>query len=438
MVPRMPGLMSLENGVVASLVTGLMITLLGASRAGGADSAAWPRWRGPEDTGSTTEGHYPAKLDPASPTWKAALPGKGCSTPIVWHDRIYLTAPVDRRDGVLAFDLDGKELWRTSLGQEDPGKHRNGSGSNPSAVTDGHGVFVAFKSGTLAAVEFDGRIRWQTNVVETWGRSTLYWDFGTSPVLAGGSVILARMHEGESWIAAFDQTTGALRWKVPRNFKTAVEGDHGYSSPLVIRQAGKEAVLLWGGLHLTAHDPANGATLWSCGDFNPESKPNWPAVSTPVVLGDVAVVPTGRADRTDPRLHGIRLGGSGDVTATHRLWVRKDVGAFVPSLAAYGGRVIVLRDRGEVEAVEPLTGRTVWKDALPKASANYYASPLVAAGRLYAAREDGRLFVAEAGDAFRLLEENDLGERLVASPVAVAGRLLIRGEQHLFCFTAAK
>jgi outer membrane protein assembly factor BamB len=412
------------------LAAGFSSTSSPAANAGG----DWPRWRGAADQGSTDAGRYPVTWDASRPTWKAPLPGKGCSTPIVADGRIFLTAPVDGRDAALAFDLAGQPVWRTALGPETPGKHRNGSGSNPSPTTDGRGLFVAFKSGTLAALELDGRLRWQTNLVDAYGKETLYWDHGTSPVLAGSVVVMARMHAGESWLAAFDRETGALRWKVARNYSTPTEGDHGYTTPLVVREDGRETLLTWGAMHLTAHDPADGSLLWFCGGFNPDAKAFWPAVASPVVVGDVAVVPYGRSDRGEPRLHGIRLGGRGDVTTTHRLWQRHDTGTFVPSPAAARGRVILVRDRGEVEALEPATGRTIWKDALPKAAANYYASPLVAAGRLYAAREDGKIFVAEAGDAFRLLAENDLGERVVASPVAVSDRLLIRGEQHLFCF----
>lgn len=427
----------LVGWVVSSrLVWSVLIGGWGLQVAAGAEASGWPRWRGAEDSGWVREGRYPETLDPAGARWRAGLPGKGCSTPIVWEERIVLTAPVERRDAVLAYDLSGRELWRTRFGVEDPGKHRNGSGCNPSPVTDGKGIYVAFKSGTLAAVEMDGRIRWQTNLVEAYGRSTLYWDFGTSPVVAGGSVIMARLHEGESWLAAFDPATGALRWKVPRNFETPTEGDHGYTTPVVLRRGGRETLLVWGGLHLTAHDPADGSTIWSCGDFNPEGRTYWPAVATPVVVGEIVVVPTGRADRTEPRLHGIRLGGKGDVTATHRVWQRNDVGTFVPSPAAGSSRVLVLRDRGEVELLEAASGKTVWKDQLPRAAANYYASPLVAGGRLYAAREDGKVFVAEAEERFRLLAENDLGERLVASPVVGGDRLLFRGEKTLFCFAA--
>jgi outer membrane protein assembly factor BamB len=244
---------------------------------------------------------------------------------------------------------------------------------------------------------------------------------------------MARMHHGESWLAAFDKATGEMRWKVARNYQTPTEGDHGYTTPLVIRQQGKEAVLVWGAQHVTAHDTADGKLLWTCGDFNPESTGFWPAVASPVIAGEIVVVPFGRADRGQPRLHGIKLGGSGDVTATHRLWKREDTGTFVPTAAEYKGRVYLLRDRGEIDCIDPSTGKTIWSDAFPKTSANYYASPLIAGGRLYAAREDGVVFVAKLEDKFELLSENKMGERVIASPVPVSDRLFIRGEQHLFC-----
>ncbi len=415
--------------------------LLATTLAAQADPApttpsSWPRWRGPNDQGSQTQGAFPSQLDPAQAAWKAPLPGKGCSTPIVAGQRIFLTAPFNGRDAALAFDLQGKLLWQTPLGPETPGKHRNGSGSNPSPTTDGQSLFVHFKSGTLAALDFNGSVRWQTNLVEAYGKDTLYWDHGTSPVLTTSAVIMTRMHQGESWLAAFDKSTGALQWKVARNFKTPTEGDHAYTTPLVIQHQGHEAILVWGAQHVTVHSPDNGQTLWSCGNFNPESKAYWPAVASPVVVGDIAIIPYGRSDRGEPRLHGIRLGGSGDVTETHRAWQRQDTGTFVPTPAATGNQVVLVRDRGEVEAIDAATGRSLWKEAFPKASSNFYASPLIAGNHLYAAREDGKIFVADLHNGFRLVGEHDLGERVVASPVALTNGLLVRGEQHLYCFLA--
>jgi outer membrane protein assembly factor BamB len=397
------------------------------------DPGAWPRWRGPQDNGSVPSGGFPVKWTEANILWQAALPGKGCSTPILLENRIYLTAPIDGQDGVLALDANGKPLWQRTLGAESKGKHRNGSGSNPSPATDGRSIFVNFKSGNLAALDPDGTIRWQINLVERYGPDTLYWDHGTSPVLTRQDVVVARMHHGESWLAAFDKQTGELHWKVPRNYETPKEGDNSYTTPIVFDHKGREAILVWGGQHLTAHDAADGSLLWSCGNFNPAGSVFWPAVASPVIAGDVAVVCCGRADRGQPRLHGVRLGGTGDVTQSHRLWDRDDTGSFVPTPAVYKGQAYVLSDRGAIDCVDPATGEFLWSDALPKDSSNYYASPLVADGRLYAVREDGKVFVVGVQDGFQLLAENQLEDRIIASPVPMGDRLLFRGDTSLHC-----
>jgi outer membrane protein assembly factor BamB len=395
-----------------------------------AESGQWPRWRGPNDNGSAGAGAYPERWsEQENLLWKTELPGKGCSTPVVWERNLYLTAPVDGADALLALDWNGKTRWKTVFGPETAGKHRNGSGCNPSPATDGQAVYVLYKSGTLAAVDLAGKIRWQTNLIEKYGKPNLYWDYGISPVLTADNVIVANLHHGESWLAAFDKASGELKWKVDRTFQTPVEGDHSYATPVVVTHQGREIIVVLGGERLTAHDARDGSTVWTVSDFNPEAKNNWVAVGSPVPVGETLVVPYGRG----ARLHGIRLGGSGDVTASHRAWTREDTGSFVPTPAASAGRVFLGRDRGELECIDPVTGRTLWSGALPKDKSSYYSSPTVADGKLYFAREDGVVFVTRAGENFELLSENPMGERIIAAPVPVDGRLFIRGEKHLFC-----
>jgi outer membrane protein assembly factor BamB len=243
----------------------------------------------------------------------------------------------------------------------------------------------------------------------------------------------ARMHHGESWVAAFDKKTGELRWKVARNYETPIEGDNSYATPLVIQHEGKEALLTWGAQHVTAHDASNGDLLWWCGDFNPKQSGYWPQVASPVTGKGVVVVASGRSDKGQPQFYGIRLGGKGDVTETHKAWMRTDTGTFVPTPVEYQGLIYIVRDRGEIECLDPATGKRVWSNALPKTSSNYYSSPAVVGGKLYAIREDGAVFVARVEGGYELLSENNMGERVIASPVAVGNRLLIRGENHLFC-----
>jgi len=419
-------------------LTGFATIFLATSPTLANTADGWPNWRGPNGNGSITTGNYPVKWDASRVAWKVALPGKGTSTPVVHDGRVYVTTPDDGQDAVLAFDLAGKELWRTKLGPATPPKHRSlASSCNASPVTDGKGLFVYFKSGRFAALEFDGKVRWNTNLVEQFGREQLFWDSGTSPVVTHQHVVVARMHSGESWLAGFDKATGELRWQQARNYKTPNENDNGYSTPVPFQHEGKPALLVWGADHLTAHDALDGKVLWSSGGFNPDSTAYWPAIATPAVVGGMVVVPVGRDDRAgQARVHGIRLGGRGDVSATHRAWKREDTGVFVATPAEYKGRVYLLRHRGGVECLDPATGKTLWSANLPEHRTPYYSSPVIANGVLYAAREDGTVFAARVGEKFELLGENAMGERIIASPVPAAGRLFIRGDDHLFCIAS--
>jgi outer membrane protein assembly factor BamB len=390
----------------------------------------WPRWRGPADSGSAALSDCPIKWSQdTGHLWKTRLPGIGCSTPVVWDDHILLTSTLDGKDLALAYDWNGKPLWTTEIGVGTPGKHRNGSGSNPSIVTDGERVFAYFKSGNLAGLDFDGNVLWQTNLQESYGKVKLYWDQGTSPALTQRDIVVAVMHGGDSYVAAFDQRTGKPTWKVSRNYKVPVECDHSYATPIVIDQDGKETILIWGAEHLTAHDAKDGSELWSCAGFNPEEKRNWVQVASFVVDGDIAIIPYGRG----ARLTGIRLGGTGDVSKTNRLWTRENIGTFVPTPSLMDGKVFIVRDGGDVLCADPRTGETLWQDRFPKHRAKFYASPTVAGNRLYVPREDGVVLVADISDGFKLLAENEMGERLIASPVPIGNRLLIRGEEHLYC-----
>lgn len=406
----------------------------------GASAADWPSWRGAASVGSVATGSYPTRWTAKDAAWKVALPGKGTSTPIVWRDRIYLTTPADGQDAVLALDRSGKQLWLRKLGPESPPRHQSlASSCNASPVTDGKSIFARFRSGRLAALDLSGNVRWQINMEEIYGPEELFWDTGTSPVLTEDCVVVARMHHGDSWVAGFDKQTGKQRWIQKRNYKTPTENDNAYTTPVPFTHQGQPALLVWGADHLTAHSAKDGKLLWSCGGFNPKQTDFWPAIASPVVHKEIVVVPVGRDDRPgQARVHGIRLGGSGDVTATHRAWQRDDLGVFCCTPAEYQGRIYLLRHRGGLVCLDPATGKSVWEEAFPRASSSFYASPLIVNGILYAAREDGVVFAARVGGKFELLGESDLGERLIASPVPAGFGLLLRTDDNLYCIPATK
>ncbi|MDA3923882.1 MAG: PQQ-binding-like beta-propeller repeat protein [Kiritimatiellae bacterium] len=395
----------------------------------------WPQWRGPEGNGVAAPGKYPVKFSAATDLlWQAPLPGKGGSTPIVWKDRIVITSGVGEKDegqdGVLCFDWSGKQLWQVTLGKQVKGKHRRGNGSCPSAVTDGKRVFVYFKSGTLAALDFDGKILWQTNLQKRYGKNTLLWDLGTSPVLVDGNVVIAVMHTGSSYVVAFNQETGEERWKVDRNFKCPEESDQSYTTPQVTQEGGRTTLIIWGADHLTSHDAASGAMIWQCGGFNPEQKKAWRVISSPVIAGDIAVVPYGR----DKNVAGVKLGGKGDVTKTNRLWDNHGIGTDGATPTAYDGKVYIVNFQGKVSCLDTLTGKELWSSRLPQGKGMFYSSPTLAGDKLYICREKGSIYVCQiTPTGLNVINETNLDDHFVASPVLIQDKILLRGEKNLYC-----
>ena len=53
----------------------------------------WPRFRGPTGDGISTETRLPVEWNNTDHVaWKTPIPGEGWSSPIVWGERIFLTA----------------------------------------------------------------------------------------------------------------------------------------------------------------------------------------------------------------------------------------------------------------------------------------------------------------------------------------------------------
>jgi outer membrane protein assembly factor BamB len=402
----------------------------------------WPNWRGPALDGAASGSGYVSEWGPEQHVlWKVPLPGLGASTPAVWGDRLVVTCTIDDKDAVLCLDRAGKELWRTTLGAARPGKHKKATGANSSPVTDGERVWVYFKSGELACLDLaTGRERWRTNLQQRFGEDTLWWDLGTSPVLTAKAVVVAVMQTGPSYLAAFDRATGELLWKHDRDVPAPSEAAQSYSTPLVTpgdpaRGEPAEVMFVLGADHVTAHDAATGGELWRVGGLNPEANGFFRSIASPVLAGDLVIAPYARGGT----ITAIRRGGSGDVTQSHVAWVRKDIGADVPTPAVKDGRIVVCTDKGIVEGLDAATGKTAWRKELPKNRNAYSASPVIVDGRVVVVREDGAASVLAwpaADGEVAVLGGGSVEEMTVATPVCVDGRMFLRTHDSLWCIGA--
>ncbi len=401
-------------------------------------AAGWPEWRGPDGVGSVPEGPQPAKLSmEENLRWKAEIPGRANSTPVAAGERIFVTTAIDEKDAVVAFDLKGKEVWRTTLGEMRPGRgQRVGSSANSSPVTDGKRLYVYFKSGALAALDLEGKVLWSLNVFERYGEDKLWWDVGTSPVLTSKGLVLAVMQtEGASNLICFDPASGKELWKTPREFDAATESGDSYTTPHVREIDGVETIISHGADHLTGHASSDGRLLWTCGGFNPEKKGMWRVIGSPAVSEGVAVVGCGRG----ALLGGTRGGGKGGRPDSAMLWKKQGIGTDAASPVARDGKAYVLIDRGpargRVFCVDAESGEVEWESRLPKGAQTFYSSPLLVGDRLYMPREDGVVFSAKVtGEGLENITESELGEGMIASPVVAGDLLLFRGARHLFAF----
>jgi outer membrane protein assembly factor BamB len=281
----------------------------------------------------------------------------------------------------------------------------------------------------VTGLDFDGNKLWQVNLQDKYGKDTLWWDLGTSPVLVNGKVVIAVMQAGDSYLVALNAATGDVAWKQKRQYERPEESDQAYTTPQLATIDGREVIVTWGADHLTGHDADTGKLLWESGGFNPNNEGMWRVIASHAISDGIAVVPYGRGKF----LAGVRLGGQGDVTRSNRLWDKQgDVGADVPTPVIAGDNVYVLGDSGRLVCRELTSGDEIWSGNLPRSRDKFYASPVLAGDKLYCTREDGTVFVVGAGEKFELLAENDMGERIIATPAPVRDGLIIRGERHLF------
>lgn len=386
----------------------------------------WTNWRGPSLNGVAEKGDFPTTWNvDQNIAWKLELPGVGSSTPAIWEDNILVTANDGGFNLVLCLDRSGKEKWRTQIGSSRDGKHRKASGSNPSPITDGESIFVYYKSGDLACLDFAGKVKWISNVQENHGEDTLWWDLGTSPVLTKDSIIIAVMQTGPSFLLAINKKTGAQSWKTERNLDAPLEAAQSYSTPIVVNNNGKESLIVLGADYVTSHDAASGKEQWRVGTLNPNGEKYWRSIASPVISDGILLAPYARGKT----LTAINL--KQDEPGIE--YTIEGICADVPTPIAINGTAICITDRGLVTKIDVKTGKQIWQTELEKARLAYSASPILANSHIYLTREDSTTFVvnAENGD---VISKNTLAEEFtVSTPVFTDGQILVRTMQALYC-----
>src|SRR5207249_4272526 len=102
----------------------------------------------------------------------------------------------------------------------------------------------------------------------------------------------------------------------------------------------------------------------------------------------------------------VKAGGRGDVTDTHVVWNKK-VGHVVSSPIYHDGHVYFCSN-GVAHCVKASDGSSVYKERLKGSDGDFYASPVLADGKIYYVSRNSGTFVVEASPKFNQLAHNIL------------------------------
>jgi outer membrane protein assembly factor BamB len=348
--------------------------------------------------------------------WKAAIPGKGWSSPVVQGDRIWLTTATEEGKSLRALSIDrntGAILQNVEVFRLKSPKLTNGKNSfaSPTPVIEGDYVYIHFGAFGTACLKQSGEIVWKTRLEYDNGQHGA----GGSPVIYDDLLIVSCDGLDVQFVVALDKRTGKVRWKKSR------QGYQAYTTPLIVALPAGDQVISPGAFNAIAYEPRSGKELWKVNYGEGFSN-----VPRPVYGDGLVFICTGFQQ---PSLLAVRVDGSGDVTKSKLAWKLDQGVPLTPSPLLVGAELYFITDTGVATCVDAKTGKVYWR---ARVGGNHSASPIYADGRIYFLSEEGESVVVAAGPQLKHLATNQIDGRTLASMAVASGSIFIRSETHLY------
>jgi outer membrane protein assembly factor BamB len=435
----------------------------------------------------TGTGPLPGNLElENSLLWRVEM-DSGHSTPVVCAGKIFLTTfrPESKELGVVALEQrSGKQIWRVALAPRTLEQtHPIGNPATATAACDGEHLYLFFGSAGLFCYDLEGREIWR----QTMGPFRDEYGAGSSPMLVGPAMVINQDHDTDSFLAAFDRSTGRLLWKTPRP-----DAVRSYSTPSIWHQDGKTELLVPGALRLTAYAPEDGKALWWInglariviptalsdgplvymaswapgGDSSKRiSLPSWETALSKwdtdhdgklakAEIDDHEVLDRffrmdlnqdGTLDQREWERHAdifrraqnailaIKPSGTGELDEGHVVWKHLRGAPYVATPVLYGGVIWMVKEGGVVTKLESQTGQLLQEERIP-GFGNYFASPVAGDEKVYFASEPGTVSIVSATREWRIISSRNFHEKIYATPCLIGDKLFLRTERALYCF----
>lgn len=383
----------------------------------------WPSFRGPGGNGVAASAEAPLEWDLASGKnilWKTELTVPGTNSPVVWGDKVYLSAADQQSRVVFCFDANtGAQRWQCPVEKApDPaGKPLKISEETtyaaPSMVVHGDRAFAIFADGQLACVGPDGAQVWMKSL----GIPQNHYGHSSSLIAFENMLIVQYDQKKEGRVFALDIADGHEVWSTPRK---AIS----WASPILVETAFGFQLALNDAEGIAAYDPRSGKALWEmqCLDAETASSPAYGADMF-FAMNDMSVA------------SGIRFQAGQAAPTPEIAWEWDEALPDIASPVATSKHLYIVTTMAVIACLDAASGEVVW---VQEHEEGFHASPIVAGDRVYATDTTGTTLIFKAdAPAYELLGTGTLGEDTVATPAFKGGRIYMRTKAHLVCIAAS-
>jgi len=383
-----------------------------------ASAENWPQFRGPNAAGSTSQTVPVTWSAQENLAWKTELPGPGSSSPIVWEDAIFLTCYTGSGPDLLRHLIrfrasDGAIVWERTVPvwhPEDPDRgfiQEHGWASN-TPVTDGERIYCYFGKAGVHAFDFEGEHLWKAETGSL--SSSKAWGSAASPVLHDDLLIVPAGDEARA-VLGLDPATGEELWRAEGSAT-----EQTYGTPILHRvdEARTDILAALTG-EIWGLNPETGKLRWFASYNLPGNMSNTPFLSEELIIISGGFPRTARV--------ALPTGGKGDRSGEILYDTQTSVS-----------------DRGIAFAAEPGDAEPLWEERIPHLTQGrgkpFYASPILAGGRIYAvSRRNGTYVIEPSREGLRILAKNrfpDDESRFQGTPAVGAGFLLLRSDRFVY------
>lgn len=387
----------------------------------------WRQFRGPAGSGTpdvlpSVVGRVPrakpskdAKaVEPAGPerniAWKASLPGRGLSGPIVVGDAVIVTAssgPRQDRLHVLCFDREnGQKQWhRQFWATGRTACHPKTCVAAPTPASDGSRILALYSTNDAICLDLAGNVLWIRGLTRDYPNASNSVGMAASPLLVEDTAIVQLESQSDAFLLGIDAATGGNRWKVDRK-RTA-----NWTSPVLLN-GDPPAVLVQGPQGVMAVAPRTGMTLW---------KADCPASTIPSSAADEGqfVVPA----------EGLTMFRRTGQATPEVQWKSNRLTLNTASPLLHRGRVYAINSSSVLKCADASSGEILWQLRLV---GPFSSSPVIAGDRMICINEEGLVQVIALGSEGKVIGTGELGETILCSPAVSDNALYVRSDGHLW------